>query len=113
MFTKLKVKKYLKTKEVFSLFDEVLSFYTTVYMKEVFRFWGLQQISIQVEWENELPIQLNVFSIYDNTMFNWSFNEIKCTYKISNESMSFDMNFFTTIHELFDFMRNQLSEKTM
>lgn len=51
MFTKIKVKKYLKTKEVFTLFDDVLSFYTTLYMKEVFRFWGLKQISITITWK--------------------------------------------------------------
>ena len=113
MFTKLKVKKYLKTKEVFSLFDNVLSFYTTLYMKEVFRFWGLKQISISITWENELPVSLSLSSFYDTQTFNWKLNEVECTWQIGDDFNTASMNFFNDIHHLFDFMRDQLPQKKM
>ena len=111
MFTKLKVKKYLKTKEVFSLFDNVLSFYTTLYMKEVFRFWGLKQISISITWENELPVSLSLSSFYDTQIFNWKLNEVDCTWQIGDDFNTTSMNSFNDIHHLFDFMRDQLPQK--
>ena len=113
MFTKIKVKKYLKTKEVFTLFDDLLSFYTTLYMKEVFRFWGLKQISITITWENDVPKALNLSSICDNTKFNWTFNETDCIGQIGDKTITTLMNSYTDIHHLFDFLRDNLPQKKM
>ena len=113
MFTKMNVKKYLKTKETFTLFDDVLSFYTTLYMKEVFRFWGLKQISITITWENDVPKALNLSSIYDNTTFNWTFNETECIGQTGDENHISLMTSYTDIHQLFDFLRDQLPQKVM
>ena len=110
MFTKMKVKKYLKTKEIFTLFDDVLSFYTTLYMKEVFRFWGLKQISITVTWKNDIPSALNLSSIYDNKKFNWIFDEIECIGQIDDEVHTTLMSSYSDIHHLFDFLRDQLPQ---
>ncbi len=113
MFTKIKVKKYLKNKEIFTLFDDVLSFYTTLYMKEVFRFWGLKQISITLTWENNIPVKLNLSSFYDNIKFNWTFTETECIGKIGNETYTTLLNSYTDIHHLFDFLRDSLPQKKM
>ena len=113
MFTKIKVRKYLKTREVFTLFDDVLSFYTTLYMKEVFRFWGLKQISIDVTWRNDIPITLNLSSFYDNTKFNWTFTETECIGQIGDKTITTLMNSYTDIHHLFDFLRDNLPQKNM
>ena len=111
MFTKLKVKKYLKTKEVFSVFDNVLSFYTTLYMKEVFRFWGLKQISISITWENEIPVVLSLSSTFEAHPFNWNLNETECIWQIDDACNKVPMNSFNDIHHLFDFMRDQLPQE--
>ena len=113
MFTKMKVKKYLKTKEIFTLFDDVLSFYTTLYMKEVFRFWGLQTIHIDVIFENDTPIELKLSSFYDNVSFNWIINETECIGQIGDETQSTLMNSYNDIHHLFDYLRDQLPSKNL
>ena len=113
MFAKINVKKYLKTKETFTLFDDVLSFYTTLYMKEVFRFWNLKSIRIDVIWENNIPVALNLSSFCDTIPFKWTFNEFECIGQIGDETQSTAMNSYNDIHHLFDYLRNQLPLKKL
>lgn len=108
MLTKFKIKQYLKTKETMSLFDDLLSFYTTIYMKDVLRFWGCKKIKISVLFENETPVLMDMNCQFCNKNVRWSFNETTCTGIIDNISTDFSMNSFVDLNQLFNTIRDML-----
>ena len=115
MLTKYKIKKYLNTKETFTLYEELLSFYTSIYMKEVFRFWGLKHIQLSVDWENQLPAALILKSEINSHFYYWKFTPEHCTYEIAEKgteaaAQTLSYEGFETVNDLFETMRSLLPE---
>ena len=110
MFTKMKVKKYLSTKEEWTLFDEVLHFYTSIHLKEVFKFWGLTNIQMSIDWNNNQPILLHVHAKYRLHPLHLVFAETDLSSHENQTQISLNYSNFNTINDLFDALREQLEQ---
>ncbi len=108
MLTKYKIKRYLKSKQTWTIFDEVLNFCTTIHFKEVLKFWGLKNIQSHFEFFEETPVLLHLHALQDNHPIQIIFSDKSCTIN-SSSNESFDI--FTkdlNLNELFDAIRDKL-----
>lgn len=108
MLTKHKVKRYLKTKETWTLFDEVLNFYTSIHLTEVLKFWGLRHLQFHVDFVKDMPVLLTIQSKLNHQSIEIVFSPDSCAI---NSTYNHDLNILyrdLTLNDLFDAIRSEL-----
>lgn len=104
MFKKKRIKEYLNKKKEQNIFDNLLNLYISNELYIKLKSWGLNNVSIYVEWKFDCKM-MDIQAKYNDYFYEWQFDENECSYMIYNESepdepiyLSYSM--FNNINEL-------------